>query len=82
MSYYFWLGRDSDDIDLRHERHQQSRDYMQSLYEAYGYEEPQAGAEALNLTDSNSTSGVREPLAVEADGFITVHPKLNRPLNR
>ena len=78
MSYYFfWLGEYA-------EWEHMSRNIRpwEELAIAYGYKEPQAGTDALNLTDSNSSRGVREPLAVEADGFITVHPKLNRPLNR
>ena len=63
-------------------RMREACEHVKSYFEAYGYEEPQAGTEANNLTDSDSKGGVREPLAVEADGFITVHPKLNRPLNR
>ena len=69
MNYYHWLGREAEAINA-----------WLSQAIAYGYEEPQAGTEALDLTDSNSKGGVREPLAVEADGFITVYPKLNRSL--
>lgn len=82
MSYMFWLGRDSCEIERHRECQQESRDYTQSIFEAYGYEEPQAGTEAHNLTDSDSAPRIRETVDLEADGFVTVHPKLNRSLGR
>ena len=75
MSLMFWLGREGEELGRYEE-------YWTELAIAYGYEEPQAGTEANHQPDSNSSTRVRETLAVEADGFITVHPKLNRPLNR
>jgi hypothetical protein len=82
MSYYFWLGHDSCEIERHRECQQESRDYMKSIFEAYGYEEPQAGTEAINLTDSNSSTHVRDAVDLEADGFVTVHPELrNSPLD-
>ena len=79
MSYLFWLGRESCEIELRHANHQESRDYMQSIFEAYGYEEPQAGTEKHNLTDSISEILSGAPASVDERDFpIILHswPKL------